>query len=313
MNIPITSVINVIIPLFLILLLGVFVRKVGIIDLPTTRKLSNFVVNITHPFLIIASFQTEITGEKLIIALEIIAASIVIHVTFSVLARILLKNNEKADRVTLEFSLIFGNCAFMGFPILTAVFPQNGLFYGAAFTLVFNVYIRTYGVYLLNRGKKDQKALLKALVNPGTIASVIGILLFVLAIQLPTPIYNTVASVGELTFPLSMLVVGSILCNQPFTNLFKRKLYTFAFARLLLLPLFVLTICALFSIDQGLTYVLVIMAAVPTAANSALFCEMYKANSPLAASCIGVTSLFSVVTIPAMLAFTDWVMTLISK
>ncbi|MDD4124887.1 MAG: AEC family transporter [Eubacteriales bacterium] len=313
MTVSISSVVNVILPLFLILLLGTFIRKIGVIDWQTTKKLSSFVVNITHPFLIIASFQTEVTSDKLLIALEIIAASIVLHVSFSILARFLFKNSEKADRATLEFGLIFGNCGFLGFPVLMAVFPTNGLFYGAAFTLVFNIYIRIYGVYLLNKGKKDSNALRKAFVNPGTIASFIGIIMFVCSIKLPAALFNTFTTVGDLTFPLSMLVVGSLLCNQPFRNLFRRKIYIFSFARLLLLPVLVLTICSVLFVDKGLTYVCVIMASMPTAANTALFSELYKSNSPLAASCVGITSLLSVVTIPAMLALTDLMMNLLGR
>lgn len=309
----ITSVTYVIITLFLVLLLGIFIRKIGIIDWPTTKKLSGFVVNIAHPFLIIGSFATELTADKLVIALQIVAASIVLHISFSILAKFLFKGNEKVDKVTYEFSLIFGNCAFMGYPVLIRVFPQNGLFYGACFTLVFNIYIRTYGVYLLNRGKKGKHPFGRALINPGTIASVIGILLFVFSIKLPQPINETVILMADLTFPLSMLIVGSLLCNQPIKNLFQKKLFIFSFMRLLLLPVFVLTLCTALFIDKGLTYVLVIMASMPTAANSALFCELYKANSSLAASCVGMTSLFSVVTIPAMLALTDFVMTLLKR
>ncbi len=300
------SVILSILPLFLIMLLGVFVRKVGIFDWQTTKRLSAFIVNITQPFLIIASFITERTGDKLKIALVIIAASLLMHVSFSGFAALLFRKADQADRSTLEFSLIFGNCAYLGYPVLMAVFPpESGLFYGAVFTLVFNVYIRTYGVFLLNKGKKGSHALLKAFVNPGTIASVIGILLFVFNVRPPEFLTKTFSTVGNLTFPLSMLCVGSLLCNKPLKNLFSGSVYVLSIARLLVLPIVTLVVCLIFRVDTGMTFLCVIMASMPPAANSAIFCEMYKANSPLAASCVGVSSLFSVVTVPAMLALTQ--------
>ncbi len=313
MIVSVSSVVNAILPLFFILILGSVIRKIGVIDWQTTKKLSSFVVNVTHPFLIIASFQTKVNSDKLIVAVEIIAASIVLHVLFSFLARYLFKKFDKNDRATLEFGLIFGNCAFLGFPVLAAVFLENGLFYGAVFSLVFNIYIRIYGVYLLNKRKKNSHALRSAFINPGTIASVIGIFMFVCSINLPAVVSDTFTIMGSMTFPLSMLVVGSLLCNQPFKNLFFRKIYVFSFARLILLPFLVLTVCAVLHVDKGLTYLCVIMASMPTAANTALFSEIYKTNSPLAASCVGVSSLLSVLTIPAMISLTDLVMRLLKR
>ena len=304
------SVIFSILPLFLIMLLGVFVRKVGIFDWQTTKRIASFIVNITQPFLIIASFITERTGDKLKTALGIIVASLVMHVAFSVFAAVIFRKSDVADRSTLEFGLIFGNCAYLGYPVLMAVFPQNGLFYGAAFTLVFNVYIRTYGVFLLNKGKKNGHAVLKAIVNPGTIASVIGILLFAFNVQPPAFLTSTFTTVGNLTFPLSMIVVGSLLCNKTAKNLFSAKVFLFSMARLFALPVITLVICLLCRVDTGMTMLCVIMASMPTAANTAIFCELYKANSPLAASCVGVSSLLSVFTIPIILWLTKFATTL---
>ena len=294
------------------MLLGVFVRKVGIIDWQTTKRLSSFIVNITQPFLIMASFITEYSESKLKIAVGILVASLVMHVAFSLFAALLFRKTDPADRSTLEFGIIFGNCAYLGYPVLVAVFPDNGLFYGAVFTLVFNVYIRTYGVFLLNKGKKGGRPVLKALVNPGTIASVIGILLFVFKIEPPAFLTKTFTMVGDLTFPLSMIVVGSLLCNKPFKTMFSANVGTFIVARLLALPVITLGACLLFRVDTGMTYLCVIMASMPAAANTAIFCELYKANSSLAASCVGVTSVLSVFTIPAMLWLTKFTTSLLN-
>lgn len=310
MNVQVSAVTGAILPLFLILLLGVFIRKAGVIDWQTTKKLSSLLVNVTQPFLIIASFQTKITSDKVLIALNIVAASVIMHVAFSFLAGLIFKKSHKSDKATLEFGLIFANCAYLGYPVLAAVFPQSGLFYGALFSLVFNIYIRIYGIFLLNKGKKEKHAIRKAFINSGTVASAIGIFMFAASIRLPAVIFDTLTSVGSLTFPLSMIIVGSLLCNQPFKNLFAKKLYTFSLAKLILLPLLTLTVCAIFRVDKGLTYICVIMASMPTAANTAIFSELYKANSPLAASLVSVSSLFSVLTIPTMLALTDLVTTL---
>ena len=99
------------------------------------------------------------------------------------------------------------------------------------------------------------------------------------------------------------------MCNQPLTNLFKVKLYTFSIAKLIIAPVLTLTVCVLmhklFGFDKGLTYICVAMTCLPSSADTALYSDLYKSNSSLGASCVGVTTLFSVVTIPVMMWFTN--------
>lgn len=305
-------VLTTVVTLFVIMLLGVATRLFNIIDWQTTKRLSGFLVNVTQPLLIICSFQTDFSGEKLKIALAILAASAVIHIAFSFLARILYRGSEKATRSVYEFGLIFANCAYLGYPVLGAIFGQDGYFYGAVFTLFFNVYIRVYGVFLLSKGKKNNHALRNALLNTGTIASAIGILLFAFSIKLPAFLLDSFTLVGDMTFPLSMIVVGSLLCNKPFLSNFKISLFTFSFAKLILLPTITLAVCVLlhtlFGMELNLTYICVVMAAMPTAANTAIFAELYKADSSTAASCVGISTMLSVFTIPLMIYLTSLVL-----
>ena len=62
------SVIFSILPLFLIMLLGVFVRKVGIFDWQTTKRLSAFIVNITQPFLPLGAWEAALGMGRVFLA-----------------------------------------------------------------------------------------------------------------------------------------------------------------------------------------------------------------------------------------------------
>ena len=294
---------------FIIMLIGAVSRILGVIDWQSTKKLSGLVINVTQPLLIIGAFQTSYTADKLKIALSLIGVSAVILVVMSFLASLFVKGSEKADRNVFEFGTVFANWSYLGYPVLVALFGEMGYFYGACFTLFFNVYIRLYGVILLGRGKKGSNALRNALLNPGTIAAGIGVVLFIFRITLPSFLLGTFKLVGDMTFPLAMLIVGSLMCNQPLANLFKPKLYTFSIAKLIIAPVLTLTVCVLMhkllGFDKGLTYICVAMTCLPSSADTALYAEHYKSNSPLAASCVGITTLFSVATVPAMMWFTN--------
>ncbi len=315
-TVDIGYVFTTVLSFFILMLIGAVTRICGVLDWQATKKLAGFVVNVAQPLLIICAFQTEYTADKLKIGLSLIGVSAVILVAVSFLARFLFRSSEKSDRPVLEFGMVFANWTYLSYPILAALFGQIGYFYGAFFTLFFNVYIRLYGVIIMSRGKKGASPLKEAVLNPGTIAAVIGVLLFLFKISLPAFLLDSFRLVGDMTFPLSMIVVGSLICNQPLSNLFKAKLYSFSVAKLIVLPVVTLTLCVLmhvlFDFDKGLTFICVTMTCLPASTDTALYSELYKSNSPLGASCVGITTLFSVVTIPTMLWLTNKLFELLS-
>lgn len=315
-TVDISYVFTTVLAFFIIMLIGAISRIFGVLDWQATKKIAGFVVNVAQPLLIICAFQASYTPDRLKIGLSLIAVSAVILIAVSLLAAVIFKNSEKGDRAVLQFGLVFANWTYLGYPVLAALFGEIGYFYGAFFTLFFNLYIRLYGIIILSRGKKNSNMLKDVLLNPGTVAAVIGIVLFVFKISLPTFLLDSFKLVGDMTFPLSMIVVGSLMCNQPLKNLFKSKLYSFTFAKLIIIPIVTLTLCALmhvlFKFDKGLTYVCVAMTCLPASADTALYSELYKSNSPLGACCVGITTLFSVVTIPFMIWLTNKVFELIA-
>ncbi len=313
-SVDISYIFLTVVTFFVIMLIGVTARIFGVLDAKSTKRLSSFVVNVAQPLLIICAFQTEYTSDKLKIGVSLLVASGVLLVLLSVFARFMSRFFEKGERAVLEFGMVFSNWTYLSYPILGAVFGEAGYFYGAFFTLFFNVYIRLYGISILNRGRNNG-VFKKAIFNSGTLAAIIGILMFVFKIHLPDFIREPFKIVGDMTFPLSMIVVGSLVCNQPLKYLFKVKLYWFSFAKLLIAPLVTLTVCALmhvlFGFDKGMSYICVIMTSLPASTDTALFGELYKGDSSLGASCVGVTTMFSVVTIPLMLWLAKTVLELI--
>ena len=287
--------------LFCMMLVGIAARLFQVFTKDSTKLLSSLLVNVTQPLLILTSLQITYTEERLRKGLHIALVSAVFHVALSLLAR-LIYGRVKNARV-LEFGTVFANCAYLGYPVLLVVFGEEGLFYGAFFTLFYNIYIRIYGIHLLTRGGKS--SLFKAFVNPGTVASVIGILLFVFSIRLPAPLYNAFSAMGDVTFPLSMLVVGNLVCNQSIAGMLRVRSFVFSAVKLLAIPLLTLGICLLLPLDRTIVCICVTMAAMPAGANTAMFAELYTSDASPAASVISISTLLSIGTIPLMLWVTD--------
>ena len=78
------------------------------------------------------------------------------------------------------------------------------------------------------------------------------------------------------------------------------KTYLFCICRLLLLPVIVVFIAKLCGLDNTMIYLGASMSGLPTAANTAMFAEIYNVRPSLAAQTVGMSSLFSAATIPVV-------------
>lgn len=305
----ITSVSYKVINLFFVMLIGVFLRKRKILDEHSTSALSALLVNITSPFLVICAFQKEYTPELVKTGFAVFGLSVVMHLLAALIGKIAFRfEKNPARRNIFSFGMIFANCAFLGYPVLMALCSslgdENGLFYGVFFTLFFNMFCWTYGVLVMNDGKGLPAKVLckKVFLHPGFISALLGFAMFMLRIKLPVFISEGMAYIGDMTFPLSMLIVGSLFCNLKVTELIKDKtVYLFMVLKLILFPTVMIFVCKLVGLPLILAYVLITMCSMPAASNTAIMADYYGADKTLAAKCVSMSTAVSVITIPLMI------------
>jgi predicted permease len=204
---------------------------------------------------------------------------------------------------------IFCNCSFLGYPVLKVIFGDGpGVFYGAFYAMFFNIFIWTYGIYLITKknGGKPGIQLKKIFLNAGMIASVLGIIIFLTGIKLPGVLYDSSKLVGDMTFPLAMVIIGSLISDiRPKDMFLSASNYYYIFVKLILIPSAVGLICYAAKLPALMVYMGTIMSSMPSAANVAIFAETYGANSKAAAINVGLSTLFSIGTIPLTVYFLD--------
>lgn len=301
---PITSkVIN----LFFIMIMGMVLRKTNVIDKKSTSALSAMLVNITNPFLVISAFQKDYNAELVRNGFVILGLSVVMHILTALIGSVAFKFEKTRSKEKIySFAMIFANCGFLGYPVLQALLGDDelGLFYGVFFTLFFNIFCWTYGVVLMNDGKGlDGRTIAKKiLLNPSFISAIVGFAFFMLQIKMPGCISEGMNYIGNMTFPLSMIIVGSLFCELDLRTVFKDKtLYWYLLLKLILFPAAMIFVCKLVGLPSMFSYILVIMCCMPAASNTAIMADYYDADKPLAAKTVSVSTLLSVATIPLMM------------
>ncbi len=311
-----TIVFKMMLTLFILCAVGYLCRKTGLIDNAFSKKLSRLIIEVGQPFLIIASVvNTEYSREKLGLGLSIIAIGIAVHAVLAVAGKIytLRMKNVNQSKMT-QYMLIFANCGFLGLPVLGAMLGSDGLFCCAFYVIAFNLFLWSYGMILLGKGRDDIKLSPKKMIlNYGTTPCIIGVTLYMLKPYFALPVFVTDSFnfLGNLCTPISQLIVGGLIATRPLKQLFgSSRIYMLSFVKLLVLPCVALVICKLLGISEFLTYFITIMTALPCATNATMFGEIYDIEPEYAAQTVGMTSVFSVLTIPLVMVIAEWLIVL---
>ncbi len=300
----------VIAALFLLLVCGFVLRKVKIMNDGVSKGMSSLVLKVGLPCMLIHSISSaEFSYEKLGHAGIMIGIGFVFHLVIAGLAFLICRPyRDVTEQKVTEFSLIFTNCAFIGFPIFEALFGNEGLFLAAFFLISFNTLVWILGIAILSRGRSDIKLTFKkALLNFGSVPCAIGFVLYLLKMpeigfELPTFVYECLGYLKNICTPLSVLILGALIAKQSPKQIFlDLKVYLFCLIKLVALPLLVCIVTKLICVPQTYAMFLTAAAALPAASNITMMCEIYDIDSSRASLNVGASSLLCVITLPLVL------------
>ncbi|MGN0242555.1 MAG: AEC family transporter [Lachnospiraceae bacterium] len=306
-----TNVLSTMLELFAVLILGYALGKRGVIDSDGNKMLSRLIVLVTSPLLIISS----VSGEELSADTSMVWKALVIGFLFYAAAPLLgwifvkMMHVAPEDGAVYQLMYVFSNAAFLGFPVLRVVLGEEAIFYAAIINIWFNVMLYSYGVVVLARstGKENTRVEWKRMINPGIISALLALLLHVFHISLPSTVQDFCSMVGEITIPLSMLVIGVSLSFENVVEMFRnKKMYFYCVVRLLILPAITWIVLGLFIQDSYLQTIFTVIAAMPAATLTVVLSNEYGGNTTLAANGVFLSTLFSIITIPLIALFCNY-------
>lgn len=291
--------------LFFMLILGYVLFRCHIFDEHTNQKISALIVNCTSPLLIISSIAGVESDNKSIVFL-LMGAGVLMYLGFIVVGKIINRvlRFPKQDWPVYECMVVFANTGFMGYPVLISVFGQESVFYASLLHMAFSLFIYTYAIMCLTK-KSDDKLTFNAkqLLTPGIILLFIAVFIYIFDIQLPGVVLETVNSIGGLTSPLSMMMIGSSLALYPIKeSLTDWRSYLFAGVRLFIMPLITMIVCRLLHINSYYANIAIVTNAMPVASMVLMMATQYNANKEIVTRNIIVSTLLSVITIPIVVA-----------
>jgi predicted permease len=277
-------------------------RKLNIVKETFTSSLSNFIFCIVLPAMIIYSMNSPFSFNALLESGILIIVAVLVLIFSGILAFIVFRffDAERRERSVYYYTVLFSNFTFMGFPVVSAIYGKEGLFYAALFIIPLRIAYNTFGVMLFKRGDKKSVGIsFNNIINPPLIAVLIGLFIFIFSVKLIAPIEMTLEMLTDMLTPLGMIFAGIILGEGKISNLIGSiAIYTVTILRLVVIPLFVYLILKFIGFESYMLGIPVILSAMPSAATVTIIAEKYGGKSYLGAQCTFVTTAFSIITIP---------------
>ena len=294
---------------FLVMMVcGYIAARRGILAQASLDVLSKVIIGILLPILIFANAMNGTTRQVLFDCYAMILLSAGIYggliIVQAVMAR-LLGRRGNLGRI-YQATMIYGNVGFLGIPLLSAAFPERGGLYIALFSIIDQLVLWTYGMYLTTPGEKKAAFSLKKFFNPALCAIVLAIVLILAGIGLPNVLETSLLTVGRAATPLSLLYLGGLIYYTDWSVGAKTKdLYAGIATKMLLFPVAFFLIARSLCGDLEMVQAATLIAALPTMAAVAMFAQSNRNHGDYALSMVLLTTVacLGTMTVVAYLMF----------
>lgn len=304
-----TVIITKMIMFFIIMGVGYTIYKIGIMDSDFNKKLTNLVLRVTMPCMMVSSAFSVSEDRDIKKVLSVFAIAIIMYSVLPALGMLFAKiiRCKPENTGIYVFMTIFTNVGFMGFPVIEAMLGKEALFYTAIFNMIFNFCLFTVGVKAINYPNKGNNEInvKKALLHPGVVSAFLAIVIYFSGIKLPSTVTGSIDWIGSITSPVAMLLMGASLAKIPLNKVFNEvRIYFFIIIKQIILPLIAWFVLKGIIKDEIILLVTFVMICMPIANTSVMFAIEYNKNEDVAAKNVFLSTLASVVLFPAILAVT---------
>ena len=284
--------------LIIIMVLGLFLARMGTITPEGRQLLTDLVINVTLPCSIVKAFLIEFSMDILQSCIAIFLAAIVIQFLGMGLSHILYPGYEGQRKRVLQYATICSNAGILGNPIAEGAFGSIGLMYASIYLIPQRSFMWSFGLTYFTVSPSRWQLIKKILTHPCIIAVELGLVLLIGQFQLPGVISATISSLGSANTSVSMLLIGAILSTVDLKKMVDWDSLYYCAVRLILIPGLVYLGCRIAGLEEMVTGVSVLLSAMPAASVTAVMASKYQQDAPFAAKIVALSTILSMITAP---------------
>lgn len=289
-----------ILPIFLLMTLGYVLKRMHFAEKKVFDGINKLVFHICLPVLLFSNIYKSGSGEvfdlKLIVFM--IVALLCVFVIGYFLVFLLTKENRRRGVMLQGF--FRSNYAILGIPLVTYVCGEGAGGLSSVMAAVVVPLFNALAVISLERfrsGNVNYKEICKGIVtNPLILGCIVGMVFFAFDITLPKVLEQTVNDIAKLATPLALIALGA---NFAFSDIrgYGRELTAVVTARLVLVPLFGMTLAALLGFRGEAIACAMVVFGSPVAVSSFAMAQQMGGDEKLAAQVVVVSSALCLVTL----------------
>ena len=288
---------NVVLPLFLCIMLGYFLRRIHLVDTPSLNTMNKLCFKVFLPIYLFNNIAT--TNLAAAFNGKLLATAYLGVLGQFVLLMLLIPRLEQqnARRGVLIQAIFRSNFALFGLPLAlslcgTEKIGPTSILVGLTVPL-FNI-LAVVSLESFRGGKPSVKKMAKGIAaNPLIIASLVGIAFNLLNITLPSAVQKSVNDLGSVATPLSLVALGGSFMVEKVKE-YRRQLTIGVLGRLVFSPLLMVSVGILLGFRNELLIPLLIMSGSPTAVSSFTMAQQMDGDGELAAGLVVFTSAFAI-------------------
>jgi predicted permease len=289
---------------------GYAANKLKVLPDSSAVPLTSLLINISTPCLIISSMGgTHLTADTLRDTVSVlVVSSCVMFITalISIVIVKILRWKPVEDQGCVMAILTSINTGFLGFPVAKAIFGNKIFYLFVIQNIILNFYMYSALIIQLNYGQKSKvsgKQMLRSMCTMPMFATLAGCVILIARIRLPQPVMTFFSTMGDMTIPLSMILVGVLLGKSHLARLItNKKLVIVCLLADLLMPVISFPLVNWLPISAAAKLTCIYAEAFPCAVITAAIAEQQHKNAQLLSEGIALSTFFSLGTLPLVTA-----------
>lgn len=278
--------------------MGFVIAKMKLIDANQTKSVTALLVYVFSSCNTLKTFAANftvdfITSNYLLLIASVLVLGVLVVVTYFIAKPL---SQSKYERYVYQYSLIMANFGYMGYPFAEALFGAEGLIAVMVFGIPMTMYIYVISFCILTKRPISGKGL----VNVMTITMVIGMIIGLSGITLPTVVTSILDTSRACMGPTAMILAGIAISRFNFKEIMSNwRVYYVTVYRLIIIPLF-FGIALKFIFPMYVVQAAVIILSLPCGLNTIVYPELVGEDCKIGAGLALVSSIFCCATIPVV-------------
>ncbi len=297
--------IEIIVPVFILIGIGVLLHRIFQFDLYTLAKVNIYFI--VPGFIFLKLYETAFSLSLFLSVLTFFSLLIVmLYVVSYLISRLF--GYSRSVRASFTNSILFYNSGNYGVPVNDLVFKHDPFAMSIqVIILTFqNILTFSWGIFSLKTVEGSKlNALLGYFKMPVLYAMVLGVGFNLLHVELPEFVLIPAEYIGDSMVAIALLTLGAQVAQLRFAKNLS-VVYVSLMLRLLLGPAIALGIIYVLGIDGITAQALLISSAMPTAVNSAIIAQEYENEPELSAQIVLASTVLSMITVTGVISFSRW-------